>query len=105
VEFRDALSGHLVCAAYRASLFTGKYTTLTGMVINELRWKLNPQVFSHGWELPARHWSSSGSSGEGIPADARYKPGSGGPDYTGSGDLLVTGEATNSVPFGGDTLF
>ncbi|HWH67826.1 MAG TPA: serine hydrolase, partial [Candidatus Sulfotelmatobacter sp.] len=21
----------------------------------ELRWKLNPQVFSHGWELPARH--------------------------------------------------
>ncbi|MGC8991725.1 MAG: serine hydrolase domain-containing protein, partial [Verrucomicrobiia bacterium] len=22
----------------------------------EMRWKLNPQVFSHGWELPARHW-------------------------------------------------
>jgi CubicO group peptidase (beta-lactamase class C family) len=44
----------------------------------ELRWKLNPQVFSHGWELPARHAPESGRSGEGIPADARSKPGSGG---------------------------
>jgi CubicO group peptidase (beta-lactamase class C family) len=44
----------------------------------ELRWKLNPQVFSHGWELPARHWLESGRSGDGIPADARSKPGSGG---------------------------
>jgi CubicO group peptidase (beta-lactamase class C family) len=38
----------------------------------EMRWKLNPQIFSHGWQLPARH------SAEGIPADARDKPGSGG---------------------------
>ena len=37
VVFRNAVSGHPVCAAYRASLFTGKYTTSTGMVINELR--------------------------------------------------------------------
>jgi CubicO group peptidase (beta-lactamase class C family) len=44
----------------------------------ELSWKLNPQIFSHGWELPARHWSQSGHSGEGIPADARAKPGTGG---------------------------
>ena len=44
----------------------------------EMRWKLNPQVFSHGWELPARHSGDSGKSGAGIPADARYKPGSGG---------------------------
>jgi CubicO group peptidase (beta-lactamase class C family) len=44
----------------------------------EMRWKLNPQVFSHGWELPARHDPASGRSGEGIPADAREKPGSGG---------------------------
>ena len=45
----------------------------------ELRWKLNPQVFSLGWELPARHWNHPGGpSGVGIPADARYKPGSGG---------------------------
>jgi CubicO group peptidase (beta-lactamase class C family) len=44
----------------------------------ELRWKLNPQVFSHGWELPARHRGESGRSGAGIPDDARSKPGSGG---------------------------
>jgi CubicO group peptidase (beta-lactamase class C family) len=44
----------------------------------ELRWKLNPRVFSHGWELPARHDPASGRSGAGIPADARSKPGSGG---------------------------
>jgi hypothetical protein len=43
-----------------------------------MRWKLNPQIFSHGWELPARHTPESGLSGQGIPADARYKPGSGG---------------------------
>ena len=40
VVFRNAVSGHPVCAAFRASLFTGKYTTSTGMVINELR--MNP---------------------------------------------------------------
>ncbi len=44
----------------------------------ELRWKLNPKVFSHGWELPALHDPASGRSGAGIPADARAKPGSGG---------------------------
>ena len=36
-ELTNAVSGHPVCAPYRASLFTGKYTTSTGMVINELR--------------------------------------------------------------------
>jgi arylsulfatase A-like enzyme len=41
VVFRNAVSGHPVCAAYRASLFTGKYTTSTGMVINELRINTN----------------------------------------------------------------
>jgi CubicO group peptidase (beta-lactamase class C family) len=44
----------------------------------EMRWQLNPAVFSHGWELPANHDPKSGRSGEGIPADARSKPGSGG---------------------------
>ncbi len=46
----------------------------------ELRWQFNPQIFSHGWELPARlagdnteHWR-----GDGIPPDARSKFGSGG---------------------------
>ena len=41
VVFRNAVSGHPVCAAFRASLFTGKYTTSTGMVINELRMNTN----------------------------------------------------------------
>jgi len=44
----------------------------------EMRWKLNPQIFSHGWQLPARHSAESGHSAEGIPTDARDKPGSGG---------------------------
>ena len=44
----------------------------------EMRWKLNPAIFSHGWELPARLRGEDGRSGEGIPADARSKPGSGG---------------------------
>lgn len=33
------------------------------------------ESFSHGWELPAR---LTDGRGDGIPADARYKPGSGG---------------------------
>ena len=40
ISFVNAVSNTPVCAAYRASLFTGKHTTSTGMVINELR--LNP---------------------------------------------------------------
>lgn len=40
LNLQNAVSGHPVCAPYRASLFTGKYTTSTGMVINEIR--LNP---------------------------------------------------------------
>ncbi len=64
----------------------------------ELRWKLNPQVFSHGWELPARHWTQSGRSGEGIPADAREKPGSGGQliAFVPSLDLVVTRQTGSS---------
>lgn len=64
----------------------------------ELRWKLNPQVFSHGWELPARHWPASGRSGEGIPADAREKPGSGGQliAFVPSLDLVVTRQTGGS---------
>ena len=43
----NAVSGHPVCAPYRASLFTGKYTTSTGMVINELRINPNHETFAH----------------------------------------------------------
>ncbi len=41
----------------------------------EMRFKRNAQSFSHGWELPALLQTNSV---QGIPADARYKPGSGG---------------------------
>lgn len=64
----------------------------------ELRWRLNPQVFSHGWELPARHWPQSGRSGAGIPPDARAKPGSGGQliAFVPSLDLVVTRQTGSS---------
>ena len=41
VDFRNCVSGSPMCAPYRASLLTGKYSSSTGMVINELR--LSPQ--------------------------------------------------------------
>ncbi|MCY3906321.1 MAG: sulfatase [Anaerolineaceae bacterium] len=41
VDYRNCVSGSPMCAPYRASLFTGKYSSSTGMVINELR--LSPQ--------------------------------------------------------------
>ena len=64
----------------------------------ELRWKLNPQIFSLGWELPARHWPQSGRSGRGIPDDAREKPGSGGQliAFVPSLDLVVTRQTGGS---------
>lgn len=43
----QAVSGHPVCAPYRASLFTGKYTTSTGMVINEIRMNPNHHTFAN----------------------------------------------------------
>jgi CubicO group peptidase (beta-lactamase class C family) len=64
----------------------------------EMRWKLNPQVFSHGWELPARHQRESGRSGEGIPSDARSKPGSGGQliAFVPSLDLVIARQTGSS---------
>ncbi len=58
----------------------------------ELRWKFNPQIFTLGWELPARHWEPGDRTGDGIPADAREKPGSGGQliAFVPSLDLVVT---------------
>ncbi|MEZ4726652.1 MAG: sulfatase [Caldilineaceae bacterium] len=40
VSFINATSSHPMCAPYQRLLFTGKYSSSTGMVINELR--LNP---------------------------------------------------------------
>jgi CubicO group peptidase (beta-lactamase class C family) len=64
----------------------------------EMRWKLNPQIFSHGWELPARLTGEGGRSGEGIPDDARAKPGSGGQyiAFVPSLDLVVTRQTGSS---------
>jgi CubicO group peptidase (beta-lactamase class C family) len=64
----------------------------------EMRWKLNPRIFSHGWELPSRHGPEGGRSGEGIPADARHKPGSGGQlmAFVPSLDLVVTRQTGSS---------
>jgi len=47
VNFCNAVSNTPVCAAYRASLMTGKYTTTTGMVINELRMRTDHKCFGH----------------------------------------------------------
>ena len=47
VRFINAVSSTPVCAAYRASLLTGKYTTSTGMVINELRMNTNHTCLGH----------------------------------------------------------
>lgn len=67
----------------------------------EMRWKLNPAVFSHGWELPARHFPASGKAIVGIPADARYKPGSGGQllAFVPSLDLVIARQTGGSGPW------
>jgi CubicO group peptidase (beta-lactamase class C family) len=64
----------------------------------EMRWQLNPEVFSHGWELPARHYPDPKHPVAGIPADARYKPGSGGQliAFVPSLDLVVARQTGSS---------
>ena len=47
VDFSNAVSSTPVCAPYRASLFTGKYSSGTGMVINELRMNSGHHCFGH----------------------------------------------------------
>jgi CubicO group peptidase (beta-lactamase class C family) len=64
----------------------------------ELRFKINAQTFSHGWQLPARLTGAGSRSGQGIPADARYKPGSGGQllAFVPSLDLVITRQTGGS---------
>jgi CubicO group peptidase (beta-lactamase class C family) len=64
----------------------------------EMRFKLNAQTFSHGWELPARLTGEDGRSGQGIPADARIKPGSGGQliGFVPGLDLVITRQTGSS---------
>ena len=47
LNFVNCVSGSPMCAPYRASLFTGKYSSSTGMVINELRINPNQRCFGH----------------------------------------------------------
>ncbi len=47
VHFSNAVSGYPVCGPYRNSLFTGKYPSSTGMVINELRCLPDPDAIGH----------------------------------------------------------
>ena len=47
MNLTQAVSSMPVCSAFRASLFTGKYTTSTGMVINELRMNTNHKSIAH----------------------------------------------------------
>jgi len=47
VSFRQCISTMPVCAAYRASLFTGKYPSSTGMAINEIRIHPNQRCLGH----------------------------------------------------------
>lgn len=71
VNFCNAVSGHPVCAPYRATLFTGKYTTSTGMVINEIRMNPDHRCIGHvlgdagyrtayigKWHLYANEWGN-----------------------------------------------
>jgi len=69
--------------------------TVTGL---EMRFNLNAQSFSHGWELPARLTGEGGRSGAGIPLDARSKPGSGGQllAFVPSLDLVITRQTGSS---------
>jgi CubicO group peptidase (beta-lactamase class C family) len=61
----------------------------------EMRFKINAETFSHGWQLPARLRESRG---RGIPEDARYKPGSGGQliAFVPSLDLVITRQTGSS---------
>jgi CubicO group peptidase (beta-lactamase class C family) len=64
----------------------------------ELRSKRPAQMFSHAWELPAMLPATGERRGEGIPKDARFKPGSGGQliAFVPSLDLVVTRQTGSS---------
>jgi len=46
-DFREAVSADPICCPHRNSLFTGKYPSSTGMVINELRAMPDPDAIGH----------------------------------------------------------
>jgi len=57
LNFKNAVSVSPVCAPHRASLLTGKFTSSTGMVINELR--LNPRQRSWAHILTENGYQTS----------------------------------------------
>ncbi len=61
----------------------------------ELRFKRAAESFSHGWELPGL---LTDGRGDGIPRDARFKPGSGGQlmAFVPSLDLVITRQTGSS---------
>ena len=66
-----------------------------------MRFRINAQCFSHGWELPAHLTGAGEAGGRGIPLDARYKPGSGGQliAFVPSLDLVVARQTGGSGPW------
>jgi CubicO group peptidase (beta-lactamase class C family) len=67
----------------------------------ELRWGGSPQTYSHSWELPARIAGRTDRKSDGFPADARYKPGSGGQliAFVPSLNLVVARQTGSSGPW------
>lgn len=67
----------------------------------ELRFGHDAQQFSHGWELPGLPSLKTRTNREGIPSDARYKPGSGGQliAFVPSLDLVITRQTGSSGPW------
>ena len=84
VNLFNAVSGHPLCAPYRASLFTGKYSSSTGMVINELRIGTDHEEFGHvltqaGYQtayIGKWHLWASQFGNHDDPANAYIPPGS-----------------------------
>jgi CubicO group peptidase (beta-lactamase class C family) len=66
--------------------------------VKELRTKRDAACYSHGWELPTATTTTPEPWSDKIPADARFKPGSGGQfiAYVPSLDLVVTRQTGGS---------
>lgn len=87
LNLQQAVSSMPVCSAYRASLFTGKYTSSTGMVINELRMNTKHRCIAH------------------YLTDAGYNTGYIGKWHLYSNELGNHNDANNShIPVGADRL-
>ncbi|HTL27700.1 MAG TPA: sulfatase-like hydrolase/transferase, partial [Tepidisphaeraceae bacterium] len=88
MNFINAVSSTPVCAPYRASLFTGKYQSSNGMVINELRLSPDHDCFGHAltrggydtayvgkWHLWANELGNHGAVRNGFTPPGAYRLG------------------------------